>query len=122
MLTDEQRARVAAEDGTGALTRILRRAELAGHDPDRVLDDAVERGSLTGARNVCNVLYSRIRDTHRFDPVGDTWADWTPRTDDAEWNTYLAHLAHAADDRDAAAQAPQWATAAFGDVPTDLVE
>ena len=34
-LTPEQRARLAAEDGAASLARILRRAELAGHDPAR---------------------------------------------------------------------------------------
>ncbi|WP_346009871.1 MobF family relaxase [Pseudonocardia sp. SID8383] len=124
-LTVEQRTRIAAEDGTGALTRILRRAELAGHDPDTVLTDAVERGPLTGARNVSNVVYSRIRDAHRFDPTGKSWADWTPRTDDKEWDTYLAALAEAADDRARTLGAEQadepqpWAIAAFGEAPAD---
>ncbi|MCO7192558.1 ATP-dependent RecD-like DNA helicase [Pseudonocardia sp. McavD-2-B] len=124
-LTVEQRTRIAAEDGTGALTRILRRAELAGHDPDTVLSDAVERGPLTGARTVSNVLYSRIRDSHRFDPVGQNWTDWTPRVTDKEWGAYLSALAVAADDRAHTlgaelADAPQpWALAAFGGVPDD---
>ncbi|WP_337830849.1 MobF family relaxase [Pseudonocardia sp. TMWB2A] len=124
-LTVEQRTRIAAEDGTGALTRILRRAELAGHDPDTVLGDAVERGPLTGARTVSNVLYSRIRDGHRFDPVGQSWTDWTPRVEDKEWDAYLSALAEAADDRAHTlgaelADAPQpWAVAAFGEVPDD---
>ena len=122
-LTDDQRARIAAEDGTGALTRILRRAELAGHDPHAVLTEAVERGPLTGARNVSNVVYSRVRDAGRFDPVGDTWADWIPRTDDAEWATYLSALAAAADARarelgvELTDEPQRWATEAFGAVP-----
>ncbi|MFD1965336.1 MobF family relaxase [Pseudonocardia alni] len=124
-LTVDQRTRIAAEDGTGALTRILRRAELAGHDPDIVLSDAVGRGPLTGARTVSNVLYSRIRDGHRFDPVGQSWTDWTPRVEDKEWAAYLSALAEAADDRARSlgvglADAPQpWAAAAFGEVPDD---
>lgn len=124
-LTDHQRAQIAAEDGVASLTRVLRRAELAGLDPNAVLVDAVERGPLTGSRNLTNVLYSRIREGHRFDPVGDTWAEWTPRTDKPEWQDYLAALARAADDRaatlgrDAAADPPAWATTAFGACPVD---
>ncbi|NWJ71501.1 relaxase domain-containing protein [Pseudonocardia sp. ICBG1122] len=124
-LTGEQRARIAAEDGTAALTRVLRRAELAGLDPDAVLTEAVERGPLAGARNVSNVVYSRIRDQHRLDPVGKRWTDWIPRTDNPEWSTYLHRLAETADQRAddlgtaAAAEPPAWALAAFGDVPTD---
>ncbi|MGM0720967.1 MAG: MobF family relaxase [Actinomycetota bacterium] len=124
-LTGEQRARIAAEDGAASLTRVLRRAELAGLDPHAVLADAVDRGPLTGSRNLTNVLYSRIRDAHRFDPVGDTWPAWTPRTDNAEWRDYLTALATAADDRaatlgrDAATDPPAWATTAFGDCPAE---
>jgi hypothetical protein len=33
VLSGPERARIAAEDGVASLTRILRRAELAGHDP-----------------------------------------------------------------------------------------
>ncbi len=122
-LTEDQRARIAAEDGTGALTRILRRAELAGHDPHAVLTEAVERGPLTGARSVSNVIYSRVRDTGRFDPVGETWAAWIPRTDNIEWNTYLSTLADAADARarqlgtELADEPQRWAAESFGAVP-----
>ncbi|MEU8495012.1 MobF family relaxase [Pseudonocardia alni] len=124
-LTGEQRARIAAEDGAASLTRVLRRAELAGLDPHAVLVDAVDRGPLTGSRNLTNVLYSRIRDAHRFDPVGDTWTEWTPRTDNTEWRDYLTALARAADGRaaalgcDAAADPPAWAVSAFGDCPAE---
>ena len=124
-LTGKQRARIAAEDGAASLTRVLRRAELAGLDPQAVLTDAVDRSPLTGSRNLTNVLYSRIRDTHRFDPVGETWAEWKPRTDSSEWNDYLTALARAADDRaavlgrQAAAEPPAWAITAFGDCPAD---
>src|SRR5829696_3957524 len=36
-LTDRQRQALTAEDGAATLTRVLRRAELAGHDPKQVL-------------------------------------------------------------------------------------
>nr|WP_222131755.1 MobF family relaxase [Pseudonocardia sp. C8] len=127
-LTSDQRARIAAEDGAASLTRVLRRAELAGLNPQDVLSEAVGRGPLTGARNLTNVLYSRIWDAHRFDPVGETWAEWVPRTDNSEWNDYLGALARAADERvavlgrQAAADTPAWATATLGDCPHDAVE
>ena len=127
-LTSEQRTRLAAEDGTPTLARVLRRAELAGHDPHRTLTDAVTDGPLTGAKNLTHVLHARITDggTRRFDPVGSTYADWTPHTDHAEWNDYLAALAAAADQRAAdlgraaAADPPAWAVEALGPVPDDL--
>ncbi|WP_075333723.1 MobF family relaxase [Pseudonocardia sp. Ae717_Ps2] len=125
VLTADERVQIAAEDGTAALTRILRRAELAGHDPHTVLADAVQRGPLSGSRSVANVLYSRIRDSHRFDPVGERWTDWVPRTDDDSWNAYLRVLAEATEQRaaqlgaDAAAEPPRWAVDAFGEPPAD---
>jgi len=128
LITPEQRARIAAEDGAATLTRVLRRAELADHDPRQVLHDAVADRPLDGARNITNVLYARITHERRFDPVGETWADWRPRTDNPEWNTYLAALAKAADQRvadlgqDAGRQVPVWAVEVFGPVPADLAE
>jgi hypothetical protein len=122
------RARIAAEDGAASLTRVLRRAEIAGHDPRAVLHDALADRPLDGARNLANVIHARIRDAHRYDPAGETWADWTPRTHNLEWNTYLAALAEAADQRtatlgrEAAERAPRWATDAFGPVPEDATE
>ncbi|MDQ4119420.1 MAG: AAA family ATPase [Actinomycetota bacterium] len=125
-LSDDQRARIAAEDGAAALTRVLRRAELAGHDPDDVLREAIECGSLTGSQQLTNVIYSRIASTHRFDPVGETWAEWVPRTDNPQWARYLDSLAAAADERadelgeQAVSEPPRWAVAAFGAVPDDV--
>jgi hypothetical protein len=129
-LTAEQRARIAAEDGARTLTRVLRRAELAGHDPRHTLTDAITDGPLTGAKNLTNVLYARITDsgTRRFDPTGSTYADWTPRIDNPEWNDYLTALATAADQRAAelgraaAAEASAWAVEALGPVPDDRTE
>ncbi|MFC7612306.1 hypothetical protein ACFQV2_00095 [Actinokineospora soli] len=40
-LTIGQRQRLAAEDAGPTLNRVLRRAELAGHDPRQVLTDAI---------------------------------------------------------------------------------
>ncbi|WP_425438553.1 AAA family ATPase [Pseudonocardia oroxyli] len=122
------RARIAAEDGAASLTRVLRSAELAGHDPRQVLTDAITDRSLDGVRNATNVIYSRITDRHRFDPTTSSWAERTPRVDDAEWQAYLDRLAEAADDRtarlaDAAvADPPGWAVREFGEPPADLVD
>ncbi|MEU7811838.1 MobF family relaxase [Pseudonocardia sp. NPDC049154] len=79
-LTFRDRARVAAEDGAASLTRVLRSAEIAGHDARQVLHDAIADRPLDGVRNATNVIYHRITEAHRFDPAGDTWADWTPRS------------------------------------------
>ncbi|MDN5749687.1 MAG: AAA family ATPase, partial [Pseudonocardia sp.] len=125
-LTADQRARLAAEDGAPSLTRVLRRAELAGLDARQALVDAVTERPLAGANNTTNVLVARLTNggTRRFDPVGDTWADWVPATGRADWDAYLGDLARAADERtdqlgrDIAAEPPTWATEALGPVPT----
>ena len=95
-----------------------------------MLHDAIADRPLDGSRNTANVVYARIvkNDEGRFDPVGDSWPDWTPRTDNAEWNDYLGALAAAADRRmaelgqGAAKQPPPWAVEAFGAVPDDTGE
>lgn len=126
-LTMARRSRIAAEDGAASLTRVLRSAEIAGHDARQVLTAAIAERDLDGARNTTNVIYSRIADRHRFDPVGQTWAEWTPRVDDPEWQNYLDRLAEAADARTdelgqaATAQPPTWAVNAFGLPPTEPI-
>ncbi|GAA1858754.1 hypothetical protein GCM10009836_43740 [Pseudonocardia ailaonensis] len=125
-LSVRHRTRIAAEDGAASLTRALRSAELAGLDARQVLAGAVADRSLDTARNATNVIYSRITDRHRFDPLGDTWSDWTPKVDDPGWQAYLDHLAQAADDRAAelgeaaAAEPPRWAVDAFGAPPAEM--
>ena len=57
------------------------------------------RRSLDDARQITSVLHSRISDRVSLDPVGDTFADWTPTVEDPQWQTYLNTLARAADDR-----------------------
>ena len=122
-LTDHQRAAIAAEDGAATLTTLLRRVELAGHDPHQVLTDAVTSRTLDDARQLTNVLHRRITNTTRLDPLGNTYAERVPQLDDPQWSTYLADLADAADDRQGdlgaqvAEQAPQWAVEALGPVP-----
>ncbi|MCO1658901.1 MobF family relaxase [Pseudonocardia humida] len=124
-LTLRERSKLAAEDGAATLTRVLRRVELAGRDAYAVLASAVGQRPLDDAHSPTNVLYTRIKDQGRFDPVGESWADWTPRVDDPEWQNYLDALARAADERAAqlgeeiAAEAPEWAVEAFGPPPTD---
>jgi hypothetical protein len=75
VLTFAQRRRLAAEDGTGKLAPVLRRLELAGHDPRAVLAAAVrgvgESGrGLDDARQVSNVLVHRLTHDRCLDPTG----------------------------------------------------
>ncbi|MCF7547426.1 MobF family relaxase [Pseudonocardia sp. WMMC193] len=127
-LSISERTRIAAEDGAASLTRVLRRAELAGRDACQVLHDAIADRPLAGARNVTNVVHARITEHDRFDPRGDSWADWIPQVADPHWQAYLDRLAVAADERTAelganAAEAPPaWAIETFGPPPLDEAE
>lgn len=124
-LTAEQRAQIAAEDGTRTLGRTLRRAELAGHDPRQVLLAAVTERPLDDARQLTNVIHHRITEAWPLDPVGDSYADWTPQVTDPQWRAYLDDLAANADarrkelGRTVAAEASGWAVEAFGPVPAE---
>ena len=121
-LTNHQRTALAAEDGAATLTTLLRRVELAGHDPHQVLTDAVTSRTLDDARQLTNVLHRRITNTTRLDPLGDTYAERVPQVDE-QWKAYLATLARAADQRhddlgrQVAKTAPQWAVETLGRVP-----
>jgi len=126
-LTPGQRQRMAAEDGAATLSQVLRRAEVAGHDPYQVLSDAVTKRSLNGARQLSNVLHDRIT-TNRalsLDPVGDSATQWIPTLANPEHQRYLNALSQATDARrdqlaDQTVQdPPPWATKAFGPLPDD---
>jgi hypothetical protein len=126
-LTPTQRTRIAAEDGAATLAKVLRRAELAGHDPAQVLQHAVTARDLAGARQLSNVLYDRITTNRQLslDPVGDTYTDRAPTADDPDEQRFITALTVAADTRraelgaQAVEQPPDWAVAAFGPVPSD---
>jgi conjugative relaxase-like TrwC/TraI family protein len=124
-LSAEQRVQLAAEDGATTLNRVLRQAELAGHDPRHVLHDAVTSRNLASARQLTNVIHHRITGSVSLDPKGDRHADWLPAVDDPAWRDYLTELAGTADERrDQLARAvadeqPQWAIEALGLVPDD---
>ena len=122
-LTPAQRVALAADDGTDSLARVLRQAELAGHDPDQVLGDAVTSRDLSDARSLASVLHQRITATTDLHPKGDTYAGWTPQVDDPTWQRHLNDLARCADrrraelGREVVEGRPQWAIEALGRVP-----
>ncbi|ODU04156.1 MAG: TrwC relaxase [Pseudonocardia sp. SCN 72-86] len=126
VLSAANRRQIAAEDGAATLTRVLRRSELAGHDPRAVLKTAVDGRPLDGARNLTNVIHARITDAGLvMDPVTGSWADRVPQMADVQWQGYLEQLAAAIDERSGAigdaiaADAPAWAVEAFGPPPED---
>jgi hypothetical protein len=126
-LTPGPRRRIAAEDGAATLARVLRRAELAGHDPLQVLQQAVTEQDFDGARRLTNILYARITNNPNLslDPVGESFTQRIPQMDNPEDQRYLTVLAAAADARreelatQALDQPPGWAVEAFGPIPAD---
>ncbi|MDX3003248.1 MobF family relaxase [Kribbella solani] len=123
-LTPDQRTTLAVEDGAGTLQTLLRRVELAGHDPRQVLSDAIQQRSLHDARKLSHVIQDRIKNaTGTLDPVGDSFADRLPKVADPKWSAYLSRLAAEADSRatqlgeQAAAEHTQWAVEALGQPP-----
>jgi hypothetical protein len=126
VLTHSQRAGLAADEGTVSLARVLRQAEVAGHDPDRVLRDAAASRDLGDARSLASVLHHRITESVDLQPSGARYADWIPTVDNPAWQRHLHELATAADDHRAelgaqvAEQQPQWAIEALGPVPGDM--
>lgn len=118
--------RIRGDHAAGALQRLLRTCELAGHDPQRVLAEAVGERELGTAISPAEVLHWRItnRYNHNLTPTGDNWAARTPHGDDPI-STYASQLAGALDERCAylgglqAQQPNQWALVHLGPVPDD---
>ncbi|WP_433291537.1 MobF family relaxase [Pseudonocardia sp. CA-142604] len=129
-LSENDRTRFAIDPATQDLDKLMRTAEVAGHDPAAVLRHAVERGGLASARSVAQVLHSRITESlrGRLTPALTSARDLIPRGVPEAIRKRLEGLADAADDRRrelgerAAADKPQWAIEALGDVPEDVVE
>jgi hypothetical protein len=130
LLPAEHRLELAADEAMGTLEQLLRRAELAGHDPEAVLIDAVTSRGLYHADFPARVLHARIRTTlaEQLAPNLDSYADLIPSSAPAPVRPQLEAWAAAADARrhelgaQTAEQSPQWAREALGPVPEDLLE
>jgi hypothetical protein len=127
-LPERHRVALAADEARGTLDQLLRTVELAGHDPDQVLRDAVCATTLDGSTSVAQVLHFRIRSAceGKLTPQISGYADLIPHDlrDPARANAAgLAALAAAADARrgelgaQLAVDPPQWAREALGPVP-----
>jgi conjugative relaxase-like TrwC/TraI family protein len=125
VLTPAQRLQLAAEDGGANLNRLLRRVEIAGHDPKVVLTEAITSRPLHDARKISNLLHHRVSESVSLDPVGDRYTDWVPTVDNPAYQAYLHYLADTADQRrdelgrQTVEQQPQWAVEAFGSLPSE---
>jgi hypothetical protein len=117
------------EHGWGRLMRTLREAELAGHDVDKVLTDAVHARGFGDAESVTDVLRYRVRKaTAERAPEQQVDArDWTtlaPPTEGpvGQWLQEMAVLAsdrqHALGEQ-VADELPQWAVDHLGTPPAE---
>ncbi|MGL5826628.1 MAG: MobF family relaxase [Nocardioides sp.] len=119
LLTDDQRARLGAEQGTEHLSRLLRIREQAGDDPAEVLHAAINgRRDLGDARAISQVLAARIQNNQALtDPTQDAGVPRNIRVVEAE---RLSELGRLLDDRrtqlgeQLAAAPTDWVTNALG--------
>jgi single-stranded DNA-binding protein len=111
----------------GTLLRLLRAAELAGHDTAQVLRAAATERDFTGARSIAAVLHGRVTrivGTPEPQTVGG-YADRTPQIDDPDAAQFAHELAAAMDDcvsllgQRASMDRPPWALRYLGEVPAD---
>ena len=123
VLPEEIRGRLAADQGTEYLAKLLRAVEQTGKDPRQVLTDAITSGkTLDDAESAARVLSYRIsRGQDPGHPIAGTEipADITP-----DEHARLAELHERAGVRTAvlgarvAEQAPEWALQSLGPVPS----
>jgi len=112
------------------LTRLLRAADLAGHDVEDVLCHAIEGRDFGGADSIAAVLHGRIRRiVGTPEPrASASYADRTPVIADPDADRFARELATAMDDRVSllanrvAVDRPVWALRYLGEVPADPIE
>src|SRR5690606_10442889 len=143
LLTPGQYERYAAKEEAGprsTLARLVRSAELAGHDPVALAASAVTGRDIdpdgAPAESVARVLHYRIKtelgtDAPQPRPM-TTYAERTPAAVDGdpagELVDYAQRLAAVMDDRAAelgaqvAGRAPEWALRHLGPVPGEVLE
>ena len=131
VLSEQDRVALAADEAMGSLEKLLRTVELAGHDPERVLADAVGGRGLGDARSPAQVLRHRVTTAlhGQLSPTIASCADLIPSDErigapEREW---MVRRADAADDRrrelgsELAQAEPRWAIDVLGLVPDDIV-
>ncbi|MFE0532030.1 MobF family relaxase [Micromonospora parva] len=130
VISEDERLALAADPAMGPLSRLLRSAELAGHDPTVLLTEAIGDRSLTGARSVAQVLHHRIEERLQGvpTPTVEDLSQAAPVGLSGEWTRYMDRLGDLVDERRrelaerVAEAAPQWAVEALGPVPADPIE
>ena len=104
-ISDAQRVQMAADPAMGPLARLLRSAELAGHDPARTLPPRSRRGRWTARSRPpeCCTPGSAPSWPGQLNPRGDTFADRLPAAEGL-WSVRMGEWAEMADDRRRAAR------------------
>lgn len=127
-ITDQQRVDLAADEAMSAVERLLRAAELGGHDREQVLTEVLEGRSLAGARSPGQVLHHRLHQSLQVDHTIDSFAALVP---DGVPERHWPWLERRADDADQrrhelgsglVADPPAWALDTVGPVPDDSLE
>ncbi|MGH3718321.1 MAG: MobF family relaxase [Pseudonocardiaceae bacterium] len=129
VLAPWDREALAADHSSWSLRRLLRTAELAGHDPTEVLTTAIAHRDLGGTHHPAQALYARIerRLRDKLEPMVSSFADLIPQGVPEAWRAWFTNRAAAADDRrrelgtDTADRAAPWAVRALGPVPDDQI-
>ncbi len=130
LLASEEWERYEEDPERGTLTRLLRTAELAGHDVEEVLRRAIASRGFDDARSIAAVVHGRVRRlVGPAEPVvSGEYVARTPRIDDLDAARLATDLAVAMDARvdvlgeRAALDRPVWAMQYLGDVPAGPVE
>lgn len=128
VISEGQRRDLANDDAMSAVERLLRSAELDGHDRGELLREVLEGRSLTGARSPGQVLHHRLHHRLDVDTVIGGFRDLIPSTAREEHRAWLGSRADDADarraelGREVAETRPEWAVTALGDVPEDPAE
>jgi conjugative relaxase-like TrwC/TraI family protein len=129
LLTPEDRVKFAADQGTEQLSRVMRAAEQAGHNPEEVLRRAVGSGNFGKARSVAQVTYGRVGKLLKGQLAPDPdLAVMPPAGAPAEMQEHFEQLTDIIREKrmalgeQVAEEAPEWATARLGEVPPEGIE
>lgn len=128
VLSADDRVKLAADQGTEQLSRLLRTVEQAGHDPREVLRDACT-APTTGLRSIAQGIQGRIMARYGDDlrPGVEQMEAAVPAGLTEPMQRYVERLAEMADDRrrelgaQVAEELPRWALDSLGPVPVDVV-
>lgn len=129
VITEGQRAEFANDTAMGSVERLLRHAEVNGHDPAELVRGVLDGRSLKDATSVGRVLHARLRhEVGKMAPRISSYRDLIPAWADERWREHLEGLADKADARRhelgarVAEEQPQWARETLGPVPQDLLK